>query len=137
MNQLWPDGARADENGDMWLGGCAVAELARAYGTPLYIYDEMTLRAGARAYRRALDEYYPGTAQAAYASKAYLCTAIAALFAEERLDLDVVSGGELSVALHAGFPADAHPLPRQQQIGARTGRSAGGGRGPDRGGQLP
>ena len=82
-----------------------MTDLVRAYGTPLYIYDELTLRAGARAYRRALDEYYPGTAQAAYASKAYLCTAIAALFADEGLDLDVVSGGELYVALQAGFPA--------------------------------
>ena len=51
-------------------------------------------------------EHYPGTAQAAYASKAYLCTAIAQLFAEEGLDLDVVSGGELYVALRAGFPPE-------------------------------
>ena len=50
--------------------------------------------------------HYPGTAQAAYASKAYLCTAIAQLFAEEGLDLDVVSGGELYVALRAGFPPE-------------------------------
>ncbi len=105
MDQLWPDGARTNERGELWLGDCAVTKLARTYETPLYVYDEMTLRAGAQAYRRALAEYYPGTAQAAYASKAYLCTAIAALFAEEGLDLDVVSGGELSVALHAGFPA--------------------------------
>ena len=50
--------------------------------------------------------HYPGTAQAAYASKAYLCTAIAQLFAEEGLDLDVVSGGELYVVLRAGFPPE-------------------------------
>ena len=50
--------------------------------------------------------HYPGTAQAAYASKAYLCTAIAQLFAEEGLDLDVVSGGELYVGLRAGFPPE-------------------------------
>jgi diaminopimelate decarboxylase len=53
-----------------------------------------------------LSEHYAATAQAAYASKAFLCTAIAALFAEEGLDLDVVSGGELYVALSAGFPAE-------------------------------
>ena len=60
----------------------------------------------ARAYRDALARHYPGTAQAAYASKAYLCTAIAQIFNQEGLDLDVVSGGELYVALRAGFPAE-------------------------------
>ncbi len=103
-DDLWPDGTRADASGELWLGGCAASALADEYGTPLYIFDEGTLRARARAYREALRRFYPGSAQIAYASKAYLCLAIARIFAEENLDLDVVSGGELFVALRAGFP---------------------------------
>ena len=106
MDKLWPITARAADNGELWLGGCAASTLAAEFGTPLYIFDEATLRTQARAYREALAQHYPGTAQAAYASKAYLCTAIAQLFAEEGLDLDVVSGGELYVALRAGFPPE-------------------------------
>ncbi|MCX6032688.1 MAG: diaminopimelate decarboxylase [Chloroflexi bacterium] len=106
MNKLWPSGARVDENGELWLGGCAASALARTYGTPLYVFDERTLRERARAYQAALKQHYPGSSQIAYASKAYLSLAIAQLFDEEGLDLDVVSGGELSVALAAGFPPE-------------------------------
>jgi diaminopimelate decarboxylase len=106
MDKLWPLSARTDAHGELWIGGCAASALAGAFGTPLYVFDEETLRSRARAYRNALARHYPGTAQAAYASKAYLCTAIAQLFDEEGLDLDVVSGGELFVALRAGFPPE-------------------------------
>jgi diaminopimelate decarboxylase len=106
MDKLWPITARTADDGELWLGGCAASALADEFGTPVYIFDEATLRTQARTYREALARHYPGTAQAAYASKAYLCTAIAQLFAEEGLDLDVVSGGELYVALQAGFPPE-------------------------------
>ena len=106
MDKLWPLSARSDANSELWLGGCAASALAAEFGTPLYVFDEGTLRTQARTYREALAKHYPGPAQAAYASKAYLCTAIAQLFAEEGLDLDVVSGGELYVALRAGFPPE-------------------------------
>ena len=106
MDKLWPITARTADDGELWLGGCAASALADEFGTPLYVFDEATLRTQARTYREALARHYPGTAQAAYASKAYLCTAIAQLFAEEGLDLDVVSGGELYVALRAGFPPE-------------------------------
>ena len=106
MDKLWPRSARTSDDGELWLGGCAASALADEFGTPLYVFDEETLRTQARTYREALRAHYPGTAQAAYASKAYLCTAIAQLFAEEGLDLDVVSGGELYVALQAGFPPE-------------------------------
>jgi diaminopimelate decarboxylase len=104
VDKLWPITARTADDGELWLGGCAASALVETHGTPLYVFDEETLRTQARTYREALANHYPGTAQAAYASKAYLCTAIAQLFAEEGLDLDVVSGGELYVALQAGFP---------------------------------
>ena len=106
MDKLWPLSARLDANSELWLGGCAASALAAEFGTPLYVFDEETLRTQVRTYREALASHYPGTAQAAYASKAYLCTAIAQLFTEEGLDLDVVSGGELYVALRAGFPPE-------------------------------
>jgi diaminopimelate decarboxylase len=106
MNKLWPSTARTAADDEFWLGGCAASALADEFGTPLYVFDEETLRAQARTYREALTRHYPGTTQAAYASKAYLCTAIAQLFAEEGLDLDIVSGGELYVARQAGFPPE-------------------------------
>ncbi len=139
MDALWPTTAAVDAGGTLWLGGCAAPTLTEAYGTPLYVFDEETLRGNARAYREALARHYPGTAQAAYASKAYLCTAIAQLFAEEGLDLDVVSGGELHVALCAGFPPErihfhGNNKSREELIQALTvDRGAAQGRGQCRG----
>jgi diaminopimelate decarboxylase len=105
MQNLLPTTARVDERGGLWLAGHAAGELAARFGTPLYIFDEATFRGRARAYRAARARHYPATGQTAYASKAYLCTTIAELVEDEGLDLDVVSGGELYVALRAGFPA--------------------------------
>ncbi len=106
LDKLWPQGAHLDDSGDLWLGGCSATKLAAEYGTPLYVFDEATLRGRARAYLAALRQCYPGPAQVAYAAKAYLCLALAQLWYEEGLDLDVVSGGELHVALAAGFPPE-------------------------------
>ena len=104
--QLWPDGASIDARGHLIIGGCDTVELARAHGTPLYLLDEATFRTSCRAYRAALARHYPGASSAHYASKALLNSALARLVAEEGLGLDVVSGGELNVALRAGFPAE-------------------------------
>ena len=104
--QLWPDGAGIDARGHLMIGGCDTVELARSYGTPLYLLDEATFRAGCRAYRDALARHYPGASSTHYASKALLNSAVARLVAEQNLGLDVVSGGELFVALRAGFPAE-------------------------------
>ncbi|MGH9026066.1 MAG: diaminopimelate decarboxylase, partial [Acidimicrobiia bacterium] len=75
--------------------------LARRFGTPLFVYDEDDLRRRCRVYAR---NFGPGNV--AYAGKAFLCTAMARLVAEEGLRLDVATGGELHVALHGGFPPD-------------------------------
>ena len=75
--------------------------LAAEFGTPLFVYDEAQLRVRCRAY---VDAFGPGTV--AYAGKAFLCTAMARLVAEEGLHLDVATGGELHVALHSGFPPE-------------------------------
>ena len=79
------------------IGGCDVAELAEEYGTPLFIYDEEHLRARARELAEAFD------GRVAYASKAFLCRAMARVVAEEGLGIDVATGGELAVVLAAGF----------------------------------
>ncbi|MFF7454059.1 diaminopimelate decarboxylase [Kitasatospora sp. NPDC008115] len=79
------------------VGGVALTELARRFGTPLFVYDEEHLR---RRCREAVAAFGPDNV--AYASKAFLCTAMARLAAEEGLLLDVASGGELRTALHAG-----------------------------------
>jgi diaminopimelate decarboxylase len=101
---LFPLTARIDEDGRLWLGGCLASSLADEFGTPLYVFDEATLRARCQAYRRALAEHYPGPGQVAYASKAYLNLALAQIFEQEGLHLDVVSSGELYVARQAGYP---------------------------------
>ncbi|MFQ5611832.1 MAG: diaminopimelate decarboxylase [Anaerolineae bacterium] len=103
--RLFPDGAHLDEGGRLWLGGCSAAALAGEFGTPLYVFDESTLRARCREYRRALQNHYPGPAAVSYAGKAGLNLTLARLFEAEGLGLDVVSGGELYVARRAGFPA--------------------------------
>jgi diaminopimelate decarboxylase len=75
--------------------------LAREHGTPLFVYDEDELRRRCREY---LEHF--GAGNVAYAGKAFLCTAMARLIAEQGLHLDVATGGELHVATRAGFPAD-------------------------------
>ncbi|PRY01773.1 diaminopimelate decarboxylase [Allonocardiopsis opalescens] len=95
---VWPSGARRVE-GMLTVGGVGVKDLVAEYGSPLYVLDEDDFRARARAFRDAF-----GGADVYYAGKAFLCKAVARWVAEEGLGLDVCSGGELAVALAAGFP---------------------------------
>jgi diaminopimelate decarboxylase len=98
---LLPANASVDPaTGHVAIAGVDLVALADEYGTPLFVYDEDDIRARCRAYRDA----FPGGA--AYASKAFLCTAMAQLVAEEGMWIDVATGGELHVALHAGFPPE-------------------------------
>jgi len=96
---LLPASARVANDGSLSVGGVDLAGLATEFGTPLYVYDEGELRNRCRQYRTSFG------AGVAYASKAFLCAAMARLVAEEGLDLDVATGGELYVARHADFPA--------------------------------
>jgi diaminopimelate decarboxylase len=102
---LWPDTARVAADGRLTLGGLDAATLAHENGTPLYIYDEATIRAQCRAFREAFADRWAQSA-VAYAAKAYLSPALARLVMEEGLELDAVSAGELGVAGAAGFPLD-------------------------------
>jgi diaminopimelate decarboxylase len=97
---LLPDTAEIDESGALSIGGCRVADLAAEYGTPLFIYDEEHLRGRCR---QAVAAWGDGVA---YATKAFLCRAMAQLAVEEGMCLDVSTEGELHVALAAGVPAD-------------------------------
>ena len=100
--QLLPDNATVEPDGALAIGGCRVDELAAQFGTPLFIYDEVHLRARCAEAVAAF-----GSGRAYYATKAFLCTAMARLAYEEGMHLDVASGGELYVALRAGVPANA------------------------------
>ena len=96
---LLPRTAAVDERGHLHVGGVDLLELAEEFGTPLFVYDEDHLR---QACREAVAAWGDGVA---YATKAFLCRAMARLAHEEGMHLDVASGGELHVALSAGVPA--------------------------------
>jgi len=100
-----PITARQNAAGHLEIGGCDTVELAREFGTPLYVFDEETLRAQCRGYVQGLAAAYPHSL-VLYACKAFINLALARLFQEEGLGLDVVSGGELYVAYKAGFPLE-------------------------------
>ena len=103
---LFPDTTRVDTDGRLSIGGCDVVELVERYGTPLYAYDAATVLARAGAYREALAASYPVRATVCYAAKAYVAPWLLRLLDPEGLGLDVVSGGELHVAVVAGFPRE-------------------------------
>jgi diaminopimelate decarboxylase len=103
-----PIGSRVNELGHLEVGGCDLVEVVEEHGTPAYIYAEDDLRARARAYREAF-ESRGVEGEILFASKAFPATAAYKLFAEEGLSVDVASGGELHIALAAGFdPARIH-----------------------------
>ena len=87
------------------LGGCAAADLAAEFGTPLYVFDEATLRQVCREFVGEFGSRYADS-QVLYASKAFINPALARLVSEEGLGLDVVSGGELAVAQAAAIPPE-------------------------------
>jgi diaminopimelate decarboxylase len=97
---LLPDTASVAADGSLAIGGCSLIELAAEHGTPLFVYDEAHMRARCR---QAVTAF--GEGRVIYATKAFLCRAMARLAHDERLLLDVASGGELHVVLSAGVPA--------------------------------
>jgi diaminopimelate decarboxylase len=97
---VWPMNLTRDQNGVVSLAGLDVRDLAGQFGTPVFLLDEADFRARAQAYATAF-----AGADVFYAGKAFLCGAVARWVDEEGLGLDVCSGGELAVALRAGYPA--------------------------------
>ena len=100
---LFPKGARVNDSNHLEIGGIDVVQLAAEYGTPLYVFDEQTLRDQCRAFLQEFTTRYPSI-RVLYASKAFLSRPIARIIAEEGLGLDVVSGGELAIAQSAKVP---------------------------------
>ena len=93
-----------EKNGKLFIGGCSIEELVNKYDSPLYILDEATLRKSCRAYKNALEKYYPGESLPIYASKANSSIFMSNLISSEGFGLDAVSEGELITALKGGVP---------------------------------
>jgi diaminopimelate decarboxylase len=102
LSQAYPLGARIDEDGRLQIGGCDAVELAREFGTPAYVVSEDDLRARAQsfveAFRARTQDF-----DVLFASKAFPCTAVYRVLAQEGIACDVASGGELALALRGGF----------------------------------
>ena len=99
---LLPDTAVIGADGVMSIGGCSLIDVAKQFGTPVFVYDEEHLRARCHEAVAAFGEQ-----RVIYATKAFFTTAMAKLAYDEGLLLDVATGGELFVALHAGVPASS------------------------------
>lgn len=95
-----------NEKGHLTIGGCDTVELAKKYSTPLYVVDENQIRQNCRDYKNSIDENYNGNGLALYASKSFCCKEICRIVKDEKMGLDVVSGGELFTALSVDFPVD-------------------------------
>jgi len=102
---LFPLTAGVNEQGHLVIGGCDTIELVEEFGTPLYLFDELSLRNKCAEFRAEFGQRYTDTA-IVYAGKAFINKALAVLLKEEGLGLDVVSGGELSIAHAVDFPMD-------------------------------
>ncbi|OBE96817.1 diaminopimelate decarboxylase [Mycolicibacterium elephantis] len=99
---VWPRNAVRGADGVVSIAGVPVTDIAAQFGTPVFVIDEDDFRSRCREMAAA----FGGGENVRYAAKAFLCTEIARWVDEEGLALDVASGGELAVALHAGFPAE-------------------------------
>jgi diaminopimelate decarboxylase len=102
LSHVLPLGSRVGERGHLEIGGCDTVELAREFGTPAYVVAEDDLRSRARSFLDALGARHRDY-DVLFASKAFPCTAVYRLLAEEGLACDVASGGELFLALRGGF----------------------------------
>ncbi|MGB8706379.1 MAG: diaminopimelate decarboxylase [Dehalococcoidia bacterium] len=102
---LFPLTTNVDNHSHLHIGGCDCVELANKFGTPLYVFDEDTLRSKCREFKTEFTKGYSDTL-ILYASKAFLNWALARILKEEGLGLDVVSGGELSLAQSVDFPRE-------------------------------
>jgi diaminopimelate decarboxylase len=102
LSHVYPQGSAVNAAGRLELGGCDAIELAREFGTPVYVVAEDDLRARARAFVAGLAARHPD-GDVLFASKAFPCTAVYRVFASEGLACDVASGGELALALRGGF----------------------------------
>ena len=100
------DTLKINDKGHLEIGGMDAVEIAKKFGTPIYVFDEQHIRNMMRVYKNTIDRDYSGNGIVLYASKAFSCMSIYAIANQENIGVDVVSGGELFTAIKAGFPAD-------------------------------
>lgn len=97
-----PITSKVNSKSHLEIGGCDTVDLAKMFGTPLFIYDRETIARQTREYLEAFKQY--PDSEIVYAGKAFLCVAICQLIDKNGLSLDVSSAGELHTALKSGFP---------------------------------
>lgn len=129
---LWSRTARKDADGVLSVGGVRADSLAAQFGTPAYVVDELDFRARVRDFVDAFSTAFAagrglGGARVHYAGKAFLCTAVARWVREEGAALEVCTGGELAVALAAGFPPDLLALHGNNKLPAEIERAVAAG----------
>lgn len=100
------DNLTVNEKGHLAVSGVDTVELAKEYGTPLYVMDEAMIRSACQRFKKSIDEFYGGAGLVCYASKAFSCKEIYRIVDSEGVGADVVSGGELYTAASVGFPMD-------------------------------
>ncbi|MBI2908345.1 MAG: diaminopimelate decarboxylase [Chloroflexi bacterium] len=105
ISHIFPETARVRDNGHLFLGGCDAVDLVDRFGTPLYVFDEATLRSQCAQFVGEFTLRHADT-QVVYACKAFINRPLAQILHEEGLGLDVVSGGELAIARAAAFPVE-------------------------------
>ncbi len=126
LGDVFPIGSARNGDGALVIGGIDVNALADEFGTPLYVYDEATLRASCRAYTSTLADQYSDSL-VLYAGKAYVDPTLLQVVASEGLGMDAVSSGELRVAQAAGFPLERavlhgnNKLPREIDLALELG----------------
>ena len=103
--RLFPDSARI-QNDSLLIAELDLAALADQYGTPLYIYDRLTLDASVAEYQSALQKYYPAPSHVTYAGKAFLCKALAAWTQTHDLFVDCTGEGEIAIAVAGSVPRE-------------------------------
>ena len=106
MREFVSKNLAVNEKGHLTIGGLDTVELAKEYGTPLYVMDEDLIREHCRSFRRSMEKYYDGAGLVCYASKAFSCKAMYRIAKEEGIGIDVVSAGELYTAACVDFPMD-------------------------------
>lgn len=102
---LFPLTAEVNDQGHLIIGGCDTVDLAAEFGTPFYLFDEFSLRSKCSEFKAEFGQRYRDT-MVIYACKAFINKALVIMLEEEGLGLDIVSGGELSIAQSVGFPLD-------------------------------
>lgn len=95
-----------NEKGNLTIGGIDTVDLAKKYGTPLYVLDEDLIRENCQKFKKSIDSYYGKNGLVCYASKAFSCKEIYRIMKDEQMGVDTVSLGEMYTAISAGFPSE-------------------------------